>query len=126
MKEIIRTDNAPAPSGTYSQAVKLGNLVFVSGTCPFELGTGRVLHPNDMGEQTRAVLRYIQEILQAAGTSLDHVVKTTVFINELDRFQEFNRAYSEFFPKAPPSRSTEASQRRRRSFISVSRRCPKW
>jgi 2-iminobutanoate/2-iminopropanoate deaminase len=80
--------------------------VYVSGTCPFELGTGRVLAPGDIVEQTRIVLGYIQEILAAAGTSLEHVVKTTAFIDDLGRFQQYNEAYGEFFPQDPPARST--------------------
>jgi len=106
MKQVIFTDKAPKPSGTYSQAIRLGNTVYVSGTCPFELGTGRVLAPGDIAEQTRIVLRYIREILAAAGTSLKHVVKTTAFIADLDRFQQYNEAYGEFFPQDPPARST--------------------
>ncbi|MFC5407584.1 RidA family protein [Cohnella soli] len=105
-KEIIYTDKAPKPSGAYSQAVKLGDMVYVAGTCPFDLETGDVLFPGDMERQTRIVLEYIQEILLAAGTSLDHVVKMTSFIDELNDFQTYNIAYGAFFQDEPPARST--------------------
>lgn len=105
-KEIIYTDKAPKPSGAYSQAVKLGDMVYVAGTCPFDLATGEVLYPGDMERQTRIVLEYMREVLQAAGTSLDHVVKVTTFIDELNEFQTYNRAYADFFQEDPPARST--------------------
>ncbi len=105
-KEIIATDKAPKPSGAYSQAVKLGDMVYVAGTCPFELGTGNVLAPGDIEAQTRIVLDYMQEILAAAGTSLEHVVKVTAFIDDLDQFKRYNQVYSEFFKVEPPARST--------------------
>lgn len=105
-KEIIQTDKAPMPSGAYSQAVKLGDMVYVAGTCPFELGTGKVLAPGDIEAQTRIVLNYMQEILLAAGSSLENVVKVTAFVDDLDQFKVYNQAYSEFFKVEPPARST--------------------
>ena len=105
-KEIIRTDKAPKPSGAYSQAVKLGEMVYVAGTCPFDLATGEVLYPGDMARQTRVVLDYMQEILEAAGTSLEHVVKVTAFIDELNDFPAYNSVYGTFFHDEPPARST--------------------
>jgi 2-iminobutanoate/2-iminopropanoate deaminase len=105
-KEIIQTNKAPAPSGSYSQAIKLGNMVYVAGTCPFQLGSGKVLSPDQIGEQTRIVLEYMSLILQEAGTSLENVVKTTAFIDNLDKFKEYDAAYREFFNHAPPARST--------------------
>lgn len=105
-KEIIRTDKAPQPSGAYSQAVKLGEMVYVAGTCPFDLATGEVLYPGDMERQTHAVLGYMQEILRAAGSSLANVVKVTAFIDNLDDFSAYNRAYAAYFPEEPPARST--------------------
>jgi len=105
-KEIIYTDQAPSPAGKYSQAVKLGNLVFLAGTVPFDLKTGAMLEPGNMGAQTKIVLQYMQQILLKAGSSLDHVVKVTAFIDDLDRFKEYDQAYSEFFNGEPPARST--------------------
>lgn len=105
-KEIIRTDRAPLPAGAYSQAIKYGDLVYVSGTCPFAISDGSVLHPGDTAAQTRLVLEYITNILQAAGTSMEHVIKVTAFLDDLDRFKEYDRVYSEFFTVDPPARST--------------------
>jgi len=105
-REIITTDKAPKPSGAYSQAVNLGEMVYVAGTCPFDTVTGEVLYPGDIAEQTRVVLECMQEILKAAGTSLEHVVKVTSFINELDDFRAYDSVYSTFFKEEPPVRST--------------------
>jgi len=105
-KEIIRTDRAPLPAGAYSQAVKYGDLVYVSGTCPFSLEDGSILHPGDVAAQTRLVMEYIGHILRAAGTSLEHVLKVTAFLDDLNRFADYNRVYAEFFPVDPPARST--------------------
>ncbi|MFD2328547.1 RidA family protein [Cohnella sp. GCM10020058] len=105
-KEIIRTDKAPKPSGSYSQAVKLGDMVYVAGTCPFDLVTGEVLFPGDMARQTQIVLEYMEQILLAAGTSMDNVVKVTSFIDELNDFAAYNEAYARFFQADPPARST--------------------
>ncbi|MDI4644039.1 RidA family protein [Cohnella hashimotonis] len=105
-KEIIRTDKAPKPSGSYSQAVKLGDMVYVAGTCPFDLVTGEVLFPGDMARQTQVVLEYMAQILIAAGTSTEHVVKVTSFIDELNDFAAYNDVYARFFQADPPARST--------------------
>ena len=108
MKQIIFTPKAPLPSGSYSQAVKYGDTVYVAGTCPFELGepSGRVKYPGQVEEQTRLVLEYISNILEAAGSSINNVLKVTAFLDDLDRLQEYERAYREFFREAPPARST--------------------
>ncbi|WP_010273392.1 RidA family protein [Paenibacillus senegalensis] len=105
-KQIIHTDLAPMPSGRYSQAVRIGEMVYVSGTCPFDLDSGEVLYPGEMKRQTEAVLKYIEHILQASGTSLQHVVKVLAFIDDLKDFAEYNEAYSMFFGEEPPARST--------------------
>ncbi len=105
-KEIISTDKAPAPGGTYSQAVKIGNMVYVAGTCPFEIGTGKVLYPGDITAQTRLVLEYIGNILAAAGTNVEHTVKVTSFLADLDDFKLYDQMYREVFRESPPARST--------------------
>lgn len=105
-KEIIRTNRAPVPAGAYSQAVKYGDLVYVAGTCPFSTEDSSVLYPGDVAAQTKLVLEYISNILQEAGSSLEHVLKVTAFLDDLDRFAEYNRVYAEFFPSEPPVRST--------------------
>ncbi|QNK60149.1 RidA family protein [Paenibacillus sp. PAMC21692] len=105
-KQIIVTDKAPKPSGAYAQAVKLGNMVYVSGTCPFDLETGSVLAPGDVAKQTAIVLDYMKEILEEAGSSLEHVVKVTAFLDDLDGFKAYNEVYSGYFEHEPPARST--------------------
>lgn len=105
-KQIVKTDQAPVPSGAYSQAVRLGDMVYVSGTCPFDLTTGEVLYPGDMKRQTELVLHYMSNILEASGTSLEHVVKVLSFIDDLDSFPQYNEAYGKVFTEEPPARST--------------------
>jgi 2-iminobutanoate/2-iminopropanoate deaminase len=105
-KTVIRTDRAPTPSGSYSQAVRYGHMLYVAGTCPFELGTGKVLYPGDIKAQTGLVLQYLSEILSAAGSSLQQVVKVTVFLDDMDRFREYDEVYRTFFSLDPPARST--------------------
>ncbi|MBW7460385.1 RidA family protein [Paenibacillus sepulcri] len=105
-KEIIYTNKAPDPAGSYSQAVKYGNMLYVAGTCPFELGSKQVKYPGDMARQTELVLEYMSHILESAGSSLDRVLKVTSFIDDLDRFSEYDKAYSRFFQSEPPVRST--------------------
>lgn len=105
-KTIIHTTESPAPGGNYSQAVRIGNMVYVAGTCPFELGTGKILYPGDMEKQTELVLQYIDRILHAAGTSKEHVVKVTSFINDLDKFKQYDAVYAKYFTEKPPARST--------------------
>ncbi len=105
-KEVIRTNKAPRPSGGYSQAIKLGDMIYVSGTCPFEIDTGEVLSPDDIAEQTRIVLKYIENILNEGGSSIRHVVKVTSFITELGHFKTYDEVYRSFFPNDPPARST--------------------
>lgn len=105
-KVIIHTTEAPAPGGTYSQAVRIGEMVYVAGTCPFEIGTGKILYPGDMEKQTELVLHYIDCILHAAGTSKEYVVKVTSFINDLDKFKQYDAEYAKYFSDQPPARST--------------------
>jgi 2-iminobutanoate/2-iminopropanoate deaminase len=104
-KEIIATQNAPAAIGPYSQAVKLGNLVFTAGQVPLIPGTGK-LADGDITVQTNQVMRNLQAVLGAAGSSLDYVVKTTVFLHDLGHFSAFNEEYGRFFENGPPARST--------------------
>lgn len=104
-KQIIRTEKAPAPIGPYSQAVKLGNLVFVAGQGPTDPAT-RTVTAADVAGQTRQVLLNIKAILTAAGSSLDDVVKTTCYLRDMDDFRAFNEVYAQFFASEPPARTT--------------------
>ena len=101
----IATQDAPAAIGPYSQAVIAGHLLFVSGQLPIDPATG-VLVEGGIEEKTTRVLANIEAIARQAGTDLSQVVKTTVFLTNLDCFQKFNAAYSRFFTSCPPARST--------------------
>ena len=104
-RSVISTERAPAAIGPYSQAIIAGGLVFVSGQLPLDPATGEMVE-GDIAAMTRQIFRNIEAVLAAAGSSLDKIVKTTVFLADLADFQTMNGAYSEFFPAQPPARST--------------------
>jgi 2-iminobutanoate/2-iminopropanoate deaminase len=104
-RTVISTERAPAAIGPYSQAIAAGGLIFVSGQLPIDPATGEMVS-GDMAAMTRQIFRNIEAVLAAAGSSLDKIVKTTVFLADLGDFQTMNGAYSEFFPERPPARST--------------------
>ena len=107
MKEVVRTEAAPAPfqGAPYSQAIKAGGLVFVSGQLALEPGHTE-LRGDTIGEQTEQVLANLRAILEEAGSSLDRLVKTTVFLQNLDDFQGMNEVYARRVGDLPPARST--------------------
>jgi len=102
-RNIVRTTEAPASPATYSQAVKAGGLVFVSGTGPFELGTGKI-KGETIQEQTRQCLTNISAILEAAGSSLDKIASATVILLEEEDFAGMNEEWVKWFPTDPPAR----------------------
>ena len=106
-KKCIATDGAPQAIGPYSQAnVAIGaGLVFCSGQIAIDPGSGKLID-GDIAAQTERVLRNLQAVLEAAGSGLEHVVKTTVFLSDLNDFQAMNAVYERFFPKDPPARAT--------------------
>ena len=104
MKEIISTQNAPAAIGPYSQGVKAGNLLFVSGQIPLDPATGEVVEANIQTQTTRS-LNNLKAILEQAGGSLASVVKTTVFLKSMDDFAEMTAVYQSFFQTECPARS---------------------
>jgi len=104
-KEIIKTDKAPAAIGPYSQAIKIGNLVYTSGQIPINPQTGTLVN-GDIKEQTKQVLENLKAVLEAAGSGLDKVIKTTLFISNMDEFVMINEVYSSYFGENPPARST--------------------
>lgn len=104
-KVIINTSDAPAAIGPYSQAVKVGNLIYTSGQIPINPATGEVITGN-VRDQTRQVLMNLEAVLKAGGSSLGKVFKATLFIRDMNRFSEINEVYGEFFCKQPPARST--------------------
>jgi 2-iminobutanoate/2-iminopropanoate deaminase len=105
-KTVIFTSLAPAAIGPYSQAIRVGNLLFVSGQVALDPSLGKVIEDKSIAAQTRRVLGNIQAIVTAAGASLENVVKTTVFLKDMNDFAEMNAVYGEFFRSDPPSRAT--------------------
>jgi 2-iminobutanoate/2-iminopropanoate deaminase len=106
MREIIQTNNAPAAIGPYSQGMKVGNLIFTAGQIGIDPKTGEIVSGGITIETQRA-LSNIKGILEAAGSSLEKVVKTTVFLNDLNDFVQMNTAYEQFFAgRSLPARST--------------------
>ncbi|MBN1888352.1 MAG: RidA family protein [Thermoflexales bacterium] len=105
-KQAIATEGAPKAIGPYSQAIKIGHLVFSAGQIPLD-PSGKLVD-GDISVQTRQVLNNLQAILEAAGATLATVVKTTVFLADMADFQAMNAVYAEFFPpdQSPPARST--------------------
>lgn len=104
-KQIIHTEHAPAAVGPYSQAIIANGFVFTAGQIPLIPSEGKLLE-GDIQAQTRQVLLNLQAVLEAAGTNLDNVVKTTVFLNSMDDFGKMNQVYGEFFAEYSPARST--------------------
>jgi 2-iminobutanoate/2-iminopropanoate deaminase len=104
-KSVIHTDAAPPAIGPYSQAIILGRMVYTSGQIPLDPATKQLV-AGDIQTQTRQVLTNLTAVLEAAGSSLDRVVKTTVFLKDLNDFAAMNAVYAEFFNAAPPARST--------------------
>ena len=105
MKEIIRTDKAPAAIGPYSQAVKAGGFLFLSGQIPIDPASGNVIQ-GDAAAQTEQVITNIKWVLGEAGVSLADVVKTTVFLTDMNDFASMNAVYAAHFNVDPPARST--------------------
>ncbi len=103
-RDIIKTLRAPAAIGAYSQAVRAGDFVFVSGQIPLNPETGEVVF-SDIKEQTERILVNIRNILQEAGMGLEDVVKTTVYLMLMDDFSRVNEVYSRFFGENPPARA---------------------
>ena len=105
--KVISTQKAPAAIGPYSQAIKVGNLVYTSGQIPIDPATGSFVE-GGIKEQTRQSLTNIKAILETAGLSLNNVVKTTVFLAEMGDFTDMNSVYAEFFSEPYPARSAVA------------------
>jgi len=105
MKRIIQTESAPAAIGPYSQAVQSGSLVFVSGQIPISPETGELVS-GGIAAQTRQALLNVKAIVEAAHSSIDHILKCTVLLNDMRDFAGMNRIYQEFFPSNPPARAT--------------------
>lgn len=103
-REIIQTDKAPAAVGPYSQATKSGGFVFTAGQIALNPATGKMIE-GGVEDQTRQALKNLQAVLEAAGAGLDSVMKTTVFLADMNDFKVMNGVYSQFFTQTPPARS---------------------
>jgi 2-iminobutanoate/2-iminopropanoate deaminase len=108
VREPVNTESAPAAIGPYSQAIRAGEFVFVSGQIAIDPATQQFV-AGTVAEQTERVLKNLAAILKAAGSSLDKVVKTTVFMADMKDFAEMNDVYATFFSDAPPARATVAA-----------------
>ncbi len=110
VKQIIATDRAPRAIGPYSQAVRAGNLVFASGQIPIDPATGEFV-AGGIAEQTDQVLRNLTSVFAAAGVELNQIVKTTVFLADMEDFAAMNEVYGRFFGAQPPARATVQAAR---------------
>ena len=110
MREIIKTEGAPAAIGPYSQAVRAGGFIFCSGQIPTDPKTGEFV-PGGVAEQTEQVMRNLMAVLEAAGSGLDRIVKTTVFLADMNDFAAMNEVYGRYFQENPPARATVQAAR---------------
>ena len=110
MKEIVQTSHAPQAIGPYSQAVRAGNLVFASGQIPIDPATKEFV-PGGVAEQTEQVLKNLKAVFAAAGIGLDQIVKTTVFLADMNDFTAMNEVYGKYFAENPPARATVQAAR---------------
>jgi 2-iminobutanoate/2-iminopropanoate deaminase len=110
MREIVSTDKAPGAIGPYSQAIKTGGMIFCSGQIPIDPVTGEFVS-NDVAEQTEQVLKNLSAVLEAGGTDLGNVVKTTVFLSDMSDFAAMNEVYGRYFSENKPARATVQAAR---------------
>jgi 2-iminobutanoate/2-iminopropanoate deaminase len=104
-KEIIATENAPQAIGPYSQAVRVGSLVFLSGQIPLDPATGEI-SGRDAAEQARRVMENLRAVLHAAGVGFSDVMRSTIYLTDLGDFAKVNEVYGSYFPTEPPARAT--------------------
>jgi 2-iminobutanoate/2-iminopropanoate deaminase len=105
MKKVVSTSGAPAAIGPYSQAIEIGDTLYLSGQIPIDPASGKLID-GGIVEQTRQIMKNIGAILEAAGFSYADVVKSTCMLDDLNNFKAFNEVYAEFYPQNPPARST--------------------
>ena len=106
-KEVVISEEAPKAIGPYSAGMKLGNIIYTAGQLPVDATTGKIVE-GGIAAEARQSLTNLKYILEAAGSGLDYVVKTTCFLADMGEFAEFNAVYAEFFTDKPPARSTVA------------------
>jgi len=104
-KEVIYSANAPAPIGPYSQAIRVGSMLFVSGQIAIQQSSGAIITAT-IQEETEQVMKNLDEVLRAAGMDFSHIVKTTIFLKDMGNFPKVNEIYGTRFPSQPPARET--------------------
>ena len=104
-KEVVYSANAPEPIGPYSQAIKVGNLLFLSGQVAIQKSTGNIITSN-VTDETQQVMKNLEEVLKAAGYEFSHIVKTTIFLKDMNNFPKVNEVYGSYFSSEPPARET--------------------
>ena len=104
-KKVIHTKEAPEAIGPYSQAIGAGGLLFVSGQIPLDPQTGKIIG-GDIETQTERVLENLKAVVAAEGLTLDSIVKTTIYLSDMNNFSRFNAVYGQYFPESPPARAT--------------------
>jgi 2-iminobutanoate/2-iminopropanoate deaminase len=115
MREVISTEKGPKAIGPYSQAIKANGFIFISGQIAFDPATGKPIE-DDTAKQTQRTLENLKAILEAAGSSLERVVKVSVFLKDMNDFSAMNEVYAQYFPANPPARSTVEVSRLPRDF----------
>lgn len=104
-KNVIRTEKAPEPIGPYSQAIRAGNIIFLSGQIPLDPSTGELVK-GDIRQQTRRVLENMKGVLESQGLGMEDVVKVNIFLKDMGNFNPMNEVYATYFSASPPARST--------------------
>jgi 2-iminobutanoate/2-iminopropanoate deaminase len=104
-KSVVYSKNAPEPIGPYSQAIQAGNMLFISGQIAIDPSTGNI-DKTDIQKETAQVMKNLQEILKAAGMDFSHVVKSTIFLKDMNNFPKVNEIYGQYFTEQPPARET--------------------
>lgn len=104
-KKVIQTEKAPKPIGPYSQAIRAGNFIFLSGQIPIDPKTGELVK-GDIRQQTQQVLENIRGVLESQGLGMQDVVKVNIFLKDMGNFNEMNEVYATYFSSSPPARST--------------------
>jgi 2-iminobutanoate/2-iminopropanoate deaminase len=119
MKKIIHAENAPKPVGPYSQAVRVGRFLFVSGQVALDPKTGRI-EANGIKEQTARVMENIKAVLEAAGYSFNNVIQSNVYLSSMKLFSEFNSEYAKYFEKEFPARATVGTELMSEALVEIS------
>ncbi len=104
-KEVVYAANAPEPIGPYSQAIKVGNMLFLSGQVAIQKSSGNIITSN-ITDETEQVMKNLQEVLKAAGFDFSHIVKSTIFLSDMNNFPKVNEVYGSYFTSQPPARET--------------------